>query len=325
MNLQPLHPIDEVQSWIYGDVRVHPTATIAPGVLLQADPGSTIDIAAHVTIGMGSVVHARSGVVTIDQGANLGAGVLLLGAVHVGSHASLGASVTVVDQAIARNQVVAPGTLLHEDPGPASSPTSSATSSTTASATASAAPGPTPNTPPPITSDRSPISVSQNGHYGVNGFTADHPHSPATPTANGTRHTAGPVPIGPPIPTLDPLPPSPWDEEEPPLPKPHTTPIQGGFPSAPPLPPPRPFVPPGPVTPPLHTPTPEPDPPASSSADPASERGGALQRPMQVYGKLYLDRLMVTMFPHRQGLGDGADLGHSHDAGSPGQEEEWED
>jgi carbon dioxide concentrating mechanism protein CcmN len=308
MNLQPLHPIDEVQSWIYGDVRVHPTATIAPGVLLQADPGSTIDIAAHVTIGMGSVVHARSGVVTIDQGANLGAGVLLLGAVHVGSHASLGASVTVVDQAIARNQVVAPGTLLHQDV-PDSVPNSA---SRAAAPSASAQHFSTP--------------ASQNGPSGANGLTPDRPASPQNiaPVQNGTRHTAGPVPIGPPIPTLDPLPPSPWDEEEPPLPKPHTTPIQGGFPSAPPLPPPRPFVPPGPVTPPLHTLDPEPDPTASSSPA-AAERGGALQKPMQVYGKLYLDRLMVTMFPHRQDFGDLAEAGNALEPSSPGQEEEWED
>lgn len=303
MNLQPLHPIDEVQSWIYGDVRIHPTATIAPGVLLQADPGSTIDIAAHVTIGMGSVVHARSGLVSIDQGANLGAGVLLVGAVHVGSHASLGASVTVVDQAIARNQVVAPGTLLHEDPGADSRPAPTSNSS--------------PFFPP---DDHSRPPTDHKGRYGANGFSPDRP---GPSTVNGTQSTPGPVPIGPPIPTLDPLPPSPWDEEEPPLPPPHTTPIQGGFPSAPPLPPPRPFVPPGPLTPPLHTPDLGTEDTASSL--PSAERGGALQKPMQVYGRLYLDRLMVTMFPHRQDRGDAAEASNSMQTGSRGQGEEWED
>ena len=99
-------PINTEQSFTQGDVVIFPGAVIAPGVLLQADIGSQIVIRSGVCVGLGSIIHATGGIVIVNDGANLGAGVLLIGAVTIGARACLGAAVTVIDS------VVAPGTIL---------------------------------------------------------------------------------------------------------------------------------------------------------------------------------------------------------------------
>ncbi len=99
-------PINTEQSFTQGDVVILPGAVIAPGVLLQADVGSRIVIRSGVCVGLGSVIHASGGTIIVNDGANLGAGVLLIGAVTIGARACLGAAVTVIDS------VVAPGTIL---------------------------------------------------------------------------------------------------------------------------------------------------------------------------------------------------------------------
>ncbi len=99
-------PINTEQSSTQGDVVIFPGAVIATGVLLQADIGSQIVIRSGVCVGLGSVIHASGGPIIVNEGANLGAGVLLIGAVTIGARACLGAAVTVIDS------VVAPGTIL---------------------------------------------------------------------------------------------------------------------------------------------------------------------------------------------------------------------
>ena len=84
-------PINTEQYCTSGDVTIFPGAAIAPGVLLQADVGSRIVIRAGVCIGLGCVIHASHGTITINDGANLGAGVLLIGDVTIGARACLGA------------------------------------------------------------------------------------------------------------------------------------------------------------------------------------------------------------------------------------------
>ena len=93
-------PINTEQSFTQGDVVIVPGAVIAPGVLLQADVGSQIVIRSGVCIGLGCVIHASGGTVIINDGANLGAGVLLIGAVTIGARACLGAAVTVIDSVV---------------------------------------------------------------------------------------------------------------------------------------------------------------------------------------------------------------------------------
>jgi len=60
-------------------VTIHPSAAIAPGVLLQADPESQIIIAAGVCVGMGTILHAHAGILEVSQEQNIGAGVLIVG------------------------------------------------------------------------------------------------------------------------------------------------------------------------------------------------------------------------------------------------------
>ena len=105
-------PINTEQSFTHGDVVILPGAVIAPGVLLQADIGSQIVIRSGVCVGLGCVIHASGGIVIINDGANLGAGVLLIGAVTIGARACLGAAVTVIDSVVAPGIILEAGTLV---------------------------------------------------------------------------------------------------------------------------------------------------------------------------------------------------------------------
>ena len=51
--LPPPQPISNKDIRISGDVDIHPTASLASGVILQAAPNSKIIVGADVCIGMG--------------------------------------------------------------------------------------------------------------------------------------------------------------------------------------------------------------------------------------------------------------------------------
>lgn len=89
-----------------GDVSIDASAAIAPGVILRADPDSKIVIASGVCIGMGSVLHAHGGTLEVEAGANLGAGVLIIGKGKIGTHACIGAITTIWNSSIEPWQVV---------------------------------------------------------------------------------------------------------------------------------------------------------------------------------------------------------------------------
>lgn len=112
MSLSPLHLIRNFDSYMSGEVTIDPSAAIAPGVMLQADPNSQIIIAAGVCIGMGSVLHARDGILEIEAGATIGAGVLLVGRGKIGANACIGSATTILNCEIAPEQVIAPNSLL---------------------------------------------------------------------------------------------------------------------------------------------------------------------------------------------------------------------
>lgn len=95
-----------------GDVRIHPSAAIAPGVILQAAPNSRILIAEGVCVGMGTVLNACEGAIEIANGATLGAGVLMVGSGKIGSRACVGAATTIFNQSIDPWQVVPAGSLI---------------------------------------------------------------------------------------------------------------------------------------------------------------------------------------------------------------------
>jgi carbon dioxide concentrating mechanism protein CcmN len=107
-----LEPISTTQSCVAGDVVLGEGVAIAPGVLLQADPGSRIVIGAGACLGLGCVIHAQTGVIEIGPGANLGAGVLVVGAAAIGAGALIGAGTTVFNQSIAPEALIPPSSLL---------------------------------------------------------------------------------------------------------------------------------------------------------------------------------------------------------------------
>jgi carbon dioxide concentrating mechanism protein CcmN len=114
MYLPPLQLNRDLKTYVSGDVEVDPSAAIAPGVILQAEPESRIAIAAGACIGMGTILHARGGAIEIETGAVIGAGVLAIGSLKIGANACIGSMTTIIDRAIAPQQVVAPGSLVGE-------------------------------------------------------------------------------------------------------------------------------------------------------------------------------------------------------------------
>ncbi|NJL37537.1 MAG: transferase [Leptolyngbyaceae cyanobacterium RM2_2_4] len=112
MHLPPLRPISDVHFCVSGSVTIHPSAVVAPGVLLQADANSQIVIGAGVCIGAGTVLHVYQGSLEIEEGASLGASVLLFGSGRIGANACIGSRVTIFNSSIAPDQVVKSGSLV---------------------------------------------------------------------------------------------------------------------------------------------------------------------------------------------------------------------
>ena len=110
--LPPPQPILNKDIRISGDVEIHPTASLAPGVILQAASNSQIVIGADVCIGMGVIINACKGSVEIGDGAILGAGVLIIGESKIGNSSCIGTSTTIFRHNVASMAVVEPGSIL---------------------------------------------------------------------------------------------------------------------------------------------------------------------------------------------------------------------
>jgi len=149
MYLSPLQLSSNSQILMSGDVVVNEGAAIAPGVILQAEPGSRISIAAGACIGLGVILHAREGTLEIGAGVILGAGVLVVGAGTIGANACIGAGTTLIDPCIDQMQIMPAGSLIGDTSRQASAeataaaPTAAPTSPETPEAT-------TPPVAPPI-------------------------------------------------------------------------------------------------------------------------------------------------------------------------------
>ena len=115
MYVPPLHPTCNFDSYISGEVTIDPSAAIALGVMLQASPNSRIVIGAGVCIGMGSILHAYEGTLEVEAGANLGAGVMVIGKGKIGANACIGSTTTILNCSVEPKQVVAAGSLLGDD------------------------------------------------------------------------------------------------------------------------------------------------------------------------------------------------------------------
>jgi len=110
--LPPPQPILNKDIRISGDVEVHPTASLAQGVILQAAPERKIIIGADVCIGMGAIINASEGSIEIGSGAILGSGVLIIGASKIGSNCCIGTSSTIFQMDIDAMTVIEPGSVL---------------------------------------------------------------------------------------------------------------------------------------------------------------------------------------------------------------------
>jgi carbon dioxide concentrating mechanism protein CcmN len=113
-NLPPLSLVRTDHFCVSGKVTIHPSAAIAPGVLLQADPDSEIVIANGVCIGAGAILHAYRGMLEIEAGVTLGTGVLMIGSGQIGKNACVGANVLIWNCSLAADQVVAAGSRIGE-------------------------------------------------------------------------------------------------------------------------------------------------------------------------------------------------------------------
>ncbi len=179
MYLPPLQRNRNPNIYMSGDVTIDESASIASGVILQASPGTRIEIAAGVCIGMGSILQACQGNLIIEEGATLGAEVLAIGTGKIGTNACIGSASTLLHPTVASNEVIPPGSLLGDEsrqidvesttaaPDPA--PVSPAGSNPVAPDPVPPAPPPPPepataSDPEPPTPERSqPISNNGNG------------------------------------------------------------------------------------------------------------------------------------------------------------------
>jgi carbon dioxide concentrating mechanism protein CcmN len=95
-----------------GNVSIDPTAAIAPGVLLQADPDSILTIGAGVCIGTGSIVHAAKGSLAIGAGVCLGRGVMIIGTGSIEQNACIGSGTTILDPQIEAGEAIPPNSIV---------------------------------------------------------------------------------------------------------------------------------------------------------------------------------------------------------------------
>ena len=112
MSVPPLCLGNNFDSYISGEVIVHPSAAIASGVILQAGSNGKIVIGSGVCIGMGAILQVEDGTLEIGAGANLGAGFLMVGAGKIGENACIGSATTVFNCSVERGQIVVPGSVV---------------------------------------------------------------------------------------------------------------------------------------------------------------------------------------------------------------------
>ena len=112
MYFPPPQPILNKDIRVSGDVEIHPTASLAPGVILQAAPNGRIVIGADVCIGMGAIINACEETIEIGDGAILGSGVLIVGKCKIGNNSCIGTSTTIFQGNVAAMATIKPGSIV---------------------------------------------------------------------------------------------------------------------------------------------------------------------------------------------------------------------
>ncbi|ERN41420.1 carbonic anhydrase/acetyltransferase, isoleucine patch superfamily [Rubidibacter lacunae KORDI 51-2] len=122
MLLPSLPTVIRRDACICGDVTVSDRATISPGAVLQAAPGSRIVIGDGACIGAGAVLSACGGTIAIETGAMLGAGVLVFGWGTIGKYACIGTAATIYQTDVAATVAIAAGQIFGDPTLPNSNP-----------------------------------------------------------------------------------------------------------------------------------------------------------------------------------------------------------
>lgn len=185
MQRSPLSSVEGSPGLTNGDVVIEPGAAIAPGVLLQADPGSQITIRTGVSVAAGAILHAHGGPLTIEAGATIGSRALIIGAGHIGATACVGAEATILNPAIAPGEMVPPRALLGDTSRRVDLDTPLASAMPDSSG---AIPSILPSTPlpaPPSTSAAEPGPDVLSDHRSVGGLSTTAPISLSTPPVYG--------------------------------------------------------------------------------------------------------------------------------------------
>jgi carbon dioxide concentrating mechanism protein CcmN len=112
MSLPPVQPISRSEFYVNGDVTIHESAIVAPGVILRAAPNSQIIIGAGACLGMGTILTAYQGVIVIGAGAILGTGVLIVGQGEIGENACVGSTTTIFNASVEAMTIVPSGSLI---------------------------------------------------------------------------------------------------------------------------------------------------------------------------------------------------------------------
>jgi carbon dioxide concentrating mechanism protein CcmN len=112
MSLPPVQPISRSEFYVNGDVTIHESAIVAPGVILRAAPNSQIIIGAGACLGMGTILNAYQGVIAIGAGAILGTGVLIVGQGQIGENACIGSTTTIFNASVEAMSIVPSGSLI---------------------------------------------------------------------------------------------------------------------------------------------------------------------------------------------------------------------
>ncbi|MEG3918374.1 MULTISPECIES: carbon dioxide concentrating mechanism protein [unclassified Microcoleus] len=188
MYLSPLQLSSNSQILMSGDVVVNEGAAIAPGAILQADPGSRISIAAGACIGMGVILHAREGTLEIAAGVILGAGVLVVGAGTIGENACIGAATTLINPCIDKMQIMPAGSLMGDTSrqvapeATATAPKTAPTSPETPEATTPPVDRPIEPIEPPQPPETPPQTAPETAPDPPESTAADPPQPGETPT-----------------------------------------------------------------------------------------------------------------------------------------------
>jgi carbon dioxide concentrating mechanism protein CcmN len=263
MSVPLLRLSDNFDKYISGEVNIHKSVVLAPGVILQAAANSKIIIGPGVCIGMGSILQVNEGILEVEAGANLGAGFLMVGPGKIGANACIGAATTVFNCSVAPEQVIPSGSVLGDnsrqiDQNLQEEPTSTNTTSTN-----------TPEQQP----EKKVITTTQFSAAAFIDFKQQSTSlSPPSPTPKSQSPPVAETPlVSDSIPTETTLP----GPTETTLPGPTETTLPGS----------------------LETNSEESE-PSLAKTEPNNTFG------TQIYGKGSINRLLITLFPHRQSLSD---------------------